>query len=169
MQVCNQIISADGIVVDRKSGTTLYASLPYVTYTAPRYSLRTDCREQPLDPPPSANCDFAQKIVQTCAHAVPYHRCCPGYATDCKIRVTSTQPVGLVDIYIGDVTLCAQDYVGRNNTLERESPPPESLLKKLGRVSNGEREKESWSRLRPLYSIPLLCRGSNGSVVRASV
>ena len=46
VQVCNQIISADGIVVDRKTGTTLtvYASLPYVTYTAPQYSLRTDCK-----------------------------------------------------------------------------------------------------------------------------
>ena len=46
VQVCNQIISADGIVIDRKTSTTLtvYTSLPYVTYTAPWYSLRTDCK-----------------------------------------------------------------------------------------------------------------------------
>ena len=45
---------------------------------------------------------------------------------------------------------------------------------KLGSVSDGEGEKDSWSRLRPLAwllyvdMLPLLCRGSSGSVVKAS-
>ena len=55
-----------------------------------------------------------------------------------------------------------------HNPIRRESPF------KLGSVSNGEREKDSWSQLRPLawllYAdlLLLLCRGSSGSVVRAS-
>ena len=58
--------------------------------------------------------------------------------------------------------------------LRPTTPSAWDLHLKLGSVSNGERERDSWSRLRPLvwllYAdlLLLLCRGSSGSVVRAS-